>query len=61
LKIQVGIGRKGSFKNVWEHSNPSIAQAFFLGLRLKENQKARIVNEKGEVVSKKTNVKKETS
>jgi hypothetical protein len=55
-RVQLGIGKKGSYKDHWTHGNASIAQAYFTGLSLPANTKARLVDKDGNVISKKRNL-----
>jgi hypothetical protein len=49
--IEVGEGKKGGYKHLYAHANPSLALAYFHGMRLLPNYKARLINEKNEVVA----------
>ena len=49
--VQLGEGKKGAYKNIYAHVNSSLALAYFHGMKLRPNDKARLINEKNEVVA----------
>ena len=50
-RIQLGFGRKGSYHDFFVHGNPSIAQAYFIGIKVHGEQKFRLLNEQGSPIA----------
>lgn len=57
-KVQLAIGKKGAYTDHFVHGNLAIAEAYFRGMSLHPNQKARILDEQGNIVAVKKNLEK---
>lgn len=57
-KVQRATGRKGSYHDFFVHGNPAIADAYFRGMHLLINQKARLLDEQGNIIAVKKNLEK---
>lgn len=55
-KVQVGVGHKGAYHDFFVHGNPSIAQAYFTGMKVPANIKIRLLDKDGNIIAQRKNL-----